>query len=239
MPVKRRNSAGARHGAGLPAWRLIVPCPNWKEPLPLTAETMEMLAIVAQRLNLIYLRDDLQRKVYLGHPPDKGREPLHSLLYPNGRAFPCPRLSPHQAHRYQTTGNPRAPRLIMVERHEALSDHFLAGEFFPADGQCIYIRILPELISLLETLRERLGGKPIHVHSGYRTSGYNREIGGSLHSPHIDGLACDISVPHVPLLHLWEVADELIGDDGGVGYAPDGTSIHIDLCGSRSRWTRM
>lgn len=244
MPVERRKIVQrpkARRMAGRPvepSWRLIVPCPNWKEPLPLTADTIETLAVVAKRLNLIYLRDDVQHKIYLGHPPECELTQHHCVLYPNGRAFPCPRLPTHQALRYQTTGSPRAARLIAVDRHDALSDHFCAGEFFPADGQCIYIRILPQLVSLLEVLRKRLGGKPVHVISGYRTPGYNRDIGGSLHSPHVDGLACDICVPHVPLLHLWEVADELVADHGGVGYCPERNFVHIDLRGTRVRWAR-
>lgn len=47
----------------------------------------------------------------------------------------------------------------------------------------------------LERVRAALGGKPIHVSSGYRCLALNRAVGGAARSAHIDGLAADILCP--------------------------------------------
>src|SRR5690242_11290128 len=47
----------------------------------------------------------------------------------------------------------------------------------------------------LERVRAALGGKPIHVSSGYRCLALNRAVGGAVRSAHIDGLAADILCP--------------------------------------------
>jgi hypothetical protein len=47
----------------------------------------------------------------------------------------------------------------------------------------------------LEALREVLGGKPIHVTSGYRSPKLNAAVGGAPNSMHMEGLAADILCP--------------------------------------------
>jgi hypothetical protein len=86
-----------------------------------------------------------------------------------------------------------------------LTEHFsleelIASEFAarqgidntPADGLLANLRALA---GGLERVRTALGGKPIHVNSGYRCSALNTAIGGAGNSMHIQGLAADILCP--------------------------------------------
>jgi putative chitinase len=52
------------------------------------------------------------------------------------------------------------------------------------------------LVDLAATLEEvqRLVG-PIHINSAFRSARLNKEIGGSPHSAHLDGYACDFTAP--------------------------------------------
>jgi zinc D-Ala-D-Ala carboxypeptidase len=59
-------------------------------------------------------------------------------------------------------------------------------------------RLLPHLHLLaagLERVRAVLGGRAVHVNSGYRCPELNRSIGGSGASRHMEGLAADIICP--------------------------------------------
>jgi hypothetical protein len=62
----------------------------------------------------------------------------------------------------------------------------------PADN---LIRNLQVLAEGLERVRASLGGRPIHVNSGYRCSELNRIVGGAQNSLHMQGLAADILCP--------------------------------------------
>ena len=58
--------------------------------------------------------------------------------------------------------------------------------------------MMPNLIALakgLELVRAALGGRAIHVNSGYRCAALNIAIGGAKKSKHMDGLAADIVCP--------------------------------------------
>jgi uncharacterized protein YcbK (DUF882 family) len=49
----------------------------------------------------------------------------------------------------------------------------------------------------LERVRAALGGKPIHVNSGYRCPALNTAIKGARNSMHLQGLAADIVCPQL------------------------------------------
>ncbi|MGA7647463.1 MAG: D-Ala-D-Ala carboxypeptidase family metallohydrolase [Terriglobales bacterium] len=49
--------------------------------------------------------------------------------------------------------------------------------------------------AVMETIRVLVGGKPIVVHSGYRSVQVNRALGGVGTSAHCQGLACDFVCP--------------------------------------------
>ncbi len=155
------------------------------------------------------------------------------VCYPSGKAF---RGEATDNLRYASTGRYEAAPLLKLARDEKLSEHFGVDEFFPLGVRCDYIRIAPALVERLEAIRERLGGPEIRVHSGYRPSFHNDAIGGVVKSAHVDGLAADISASGVDLSLLYKVADEMIGQSGGVGFYPSLGYIHIDVTGYYSRW---
>lgn len=47
----------------------------------------------------------------------------------------------------------------------------------------------------LERVRAALGGRPLHVSSGYRCAALNEKVGGARNSRHVDGLAADLICP--------------------------------------------
>ncbi len=207
-------------------WRLIVPAENWQNPLPLPEEQIPLLETIAERLGLRAHRDPEQQKFYLGLPSKK--IPWHQRKV---------KLSEAAAAPYRTTGIYRAAPLLEIDPKEPLSENFRAGEFFPNDPQCKYLRISPELIEALERLRQKIGGAAITIHSAYRPPAYNAAIGGVSNSAHIDGLAADISADGVSTSQLYRAADEIIGARGGVGYYPRAEFVHIDVRGHHARWT--
>ena len=54
---------------------------------------------------------------------------------------------------------------------------------------------LQHLASQLEIVREKLGGLPLLISSGYRSAALNVAVGGSLKSVHVTGLAVDFTAP--------------------------------------------
>lgn len=55
---------------------------------------------------------------------------------------------------------------------------------------------LKTLALLLEEIRSALGGKPIHINSGYRCPEVNALLGSKPTSDHCRGLAADFVAPH-------------------------------------------
>lgn len=222
-------------------WRLIAPAEDWSQPLEIDESVLPVLAEVARRLKLRITRDDGQKKLYLGLPQEvqTPAAPASGILYPSGIRLSLAQLSEAQANLegYGTTGSYPAAPLVVAQIEDQLSDHFRAGEFFPHDPSYRYLRVSPELVRRLEEIRQALGGQPLTIHSAYRPPAYNQAVGGVSNSTHIDGLAADISVVGVSTERLHQVADQVIGDGGGVGYYPAQQFVHIDVRGHRARWT--
>ena len=97
------------------------------------------------------------------------------------------------------------------------------------------------LATLLEQVRELLGGNSIRISSGYRSLALNRHIGSSHTSAHIFGYAADFTCPAfgTPL----EVAKKIAGSNlkfdqlilEGVSQSkPEGVWIHIS-CDPKNR----
>lgn len=88
---------------------------------------------------------------------------------------------------------------------------------------------LPQLVAAFETIRAAFGNKPIIILSAYRTSKYNRKIGGALRSQHIEGRALDLKPPTgITVNEFFEVIKKFAPDlkIGGIGRYP--TFVHID-----------
>ena len=86
-----------------------------------------------------------------------------------------------------------------------LSEHFSLEELIASEiaSRCGIdntppASLMPNLRTLatgLELVREALGGRAIHINSGYRCEALNTRIGGAKKSRHIEGLAADILCP--------------------------------------------
>jgi len=92
----------------------------------------------------------------------------------------------------------------------------------------------------LERVRAALGGKPIHVNSGYRCPALNTAIKGAGNSMHLQGLAADILCPKLgPPLDVCRgiveagiETDQIIHEFGRwchVAFAAPGTQARRDL----------
>lgn len=232
------SSASAEPAAG---WRLIVPEDDWRHPIPVSAESLEVAREIARRLKLLKNEDAARRKLYLGLPPHQPpTEPPtgRSLVYPSGLRLPVieDKELGAEAAEYRPADPRAAAPLVAADPKAELSPHFKMGEFLPRDSRYRYARLSPRLLELLEELRRELGGFPLVVTSGYRPPAYNRLVGGVTHSLHLDGLAADVGSFHVSIDRLYDTADRLVGDRGGVGYYPGQLFVHVDLRGERARW---
>ena len=91
-----------------------------------------------------------------------------------------------------------------------------------------------ELVIILDKIRESYG-KPIRINSAYRSSKWNKRVGGSSLSQHLKGRAVDIPISNQ------EDGDELerlfiteAGENNGIGRY--NTFIHVDIRGYKARW---
>ena len=237
-------------------WRLITPPDNWRDPVVVSPLSLMVLEEVAERLGLVFVRVEDQRKVYLGLPQTQA-SPVAAKLgsrveYPSGKSFAVVVPSVAEAAQYGVTDSYPAARLIQAAPDALLSTHFRAGEFAPQDSQywdlggatrlplgppaLCFLRVSSALVRKLEELRAAIG-KPIQITSGYRPPAYNRMVGGVSNSAHINGLAADIVCPGLSTEDLRDVAERIIGDAGGVGYYPSQGFVHIDVRGYAARWS--
>lgn len=85
-----------------------------------------------------------------------------------------------------------------------------------------------------DEIRRRLK-VPLPVNSGLRCEVWNRLKDGESQSQHMTGHACDIGAPAgVTPEEMYRVAEEVIGDTGGIGIYTWG--IHIDDRTTKARW---
>jgi uncharacterized protein YcbK (DUF882 family) len=83
------------------------------------------------------------------------------------------------------------------------------------------------------------------ITNGYRHPQYNEAIGGASQSRHIVGEAVDITAKDVnqdgkanqeDKAIILAIAEDVVGNKGGVGMYPNTLSIHMDSRGHRARW---
>ena len=119
-----------------------------------------------------------------------------------------------------------------------LSTNFSRHEFACHGDHCCdhSAPISTELVSALQSLRETIG-QSLTVSSGFRCRKHNRAIHGSKDSQHCLGMAADLDVPeNLTSEELAQAAEQIPAFyRGGIGvYA---TWIHVDVRGTRARWT--
>ena len=121
---------------------------------------------------------------------------------------------------------------LSKDGNKKLSENFRVKEFACEDGSDP-IFISEGLVQVLQAIRAHFG-KPVHIHSGYRTPEHNAKVGGSEHSRHLYGMAADFHVEGVEPEKVYAYADKLLKDTGGVGLYDWG--VHIDVRKTKSRW---
>lgn len=91
-----------------------------------------------------------------------------------------------------------------------------------------------QMVRYADEIRRRLG-VPLHVNSGLRCKVWNQKNGGANQSQHMAGFACDLGKPDgITADQMYRVAEEVIGDTGGIGIYDWG--IHIDRRSVKARW---
>lgn len=125
-----------------------------------------------------------------------------------------------------------------------ITDHFDSDEFGCHDGtpypDFLVEPCLKPLCAALEVIRERCGGAPVHVDSGYRTPAYNRQIGGAEHSQHCRGRAADIVVEGLTAEKVHAIVLGLSVDGiiqiGGLGAYPNFTHVDVRESDTLVQW---
>ena len=107
------------------------------------------------------------------------------------------------------------------------------GARIPVDAT-VTMRIV-KLAKYMDEVREFLGGRPIHITSGYRDPASNRSVGGAFDSRHMYGDAVDFWVDGMDVVETFQ---KLKRFHPGGGLAPGNGFIHLDLRpGAAARWT--
>ncbi len=88
-------------------------------------------------------------------------------------------------------------------------------------------------VRAVDEIRRRLG-VPVTISSGLRCPQHNANEGGVSNSQHLYGIAADLHSSVSPQ-RMKEVAEEVLGDTGGIGLYDWG--IHVDTRATKARWT--
>ena len=88
------------------------------------------------------------------------------------------------------------------------------------------------LAETFEHIRSACGNLPLFVNSAYRTSGYNRAVGGARSSQHVYGRAVDFHHPKIKAADLFLIIRHMekagkLPHLGGIGSYS--TFVHIDV----------
>ena len=121
---------------------------------------------------------------------------------------------------------------VKTDGSKYLSANFKVSEFKCNDGSDTVL-ISDELVTLLQKIRDHFG-KAVVINSGYRTSTYNKKVGGATNSQHVKGTAADITISGVSPLEVAQYAEYLQPTSGGIGVYQSFT--HVDVRTTRSRW---
>ncbi len=123
----------------------------------------------------------------------------------------------------------------------ALTPHFMLYEADCRNGvrypsRWINSRAIP-LAEDLEEIRRAVQG-PVYINSWYRTPDYNRRVGGTTNSQHLEGRAVDIWTPEMTASTLYGIILGLINQrkiaNGGVGRY--NSFVHYDHGPAGRRW---
>jgi hypothetical protein len=132
------------------------------------------------------------------------------------------------------TAKPKIPETVFRSWEDFPADLWRWPNFSPLEMACKgdgRLMIHAPSLDRLQALRTRIG-KPMIVHSAFRTREYNRRVGGAAGSMHLAARAFDIGMAnHDP--HEFEAAARACGFTG-FGFYPDSGFMHIDT--GPARW---
>lgn len=114
-----------------------------------------------------------------------------------------------------------------------LSEHFSEEEFHCHCGKCTFPGVKPELIDLLELIRDHFD-TPVHVVSGYRCPAHNATVDGAKLSQHVVGKAADIRLKGVNPADVASYVEQVYPNTYGVGRYR--TFTHVDVRKQKARW---
>lgn len=115
-----------------------------------------------------------------------------------------------------------------------LSKYFKREEFECSCG-CGFTAVDIELLHVLEDIREHFDS-PVTITSGCRCATHNANVGGSVNSKHLKGIAADIQVKYILPVVVAMYLDTKYGDSKGIGRYE--TFTHIDVRATKARWYR-
>ena len=135
----------------------------------------------------------------------------------------------------ETPGNAVLVFSLKDDGNKNLSEHFKVREFACNDGSDV-VFIHPILPTWCEEMRKINGPfSPKTEGSAYRTVSYNASIDGAAsYSRHCWGIAVDIPAKNATPEELYALAEQIMGDTGGLGIYDWG--IHMDPRPVKSRW---
>lgn len=121
-----------------------------------------------------------------------------------------------------------------------ITKNFNSDEFACKNGTPVPKSLHLNMVALaqnLQVIRDKIG-KPIIINSAYRTTDYNKKIGGATQSQHLTASAADIRVEGMTSVALHKVILELIKEgkihNGGLGLY--NTFVHYDIRKTPKRW---
>lgn len=125
---------------------------------------------------------------------------------------------------------------VGVKLSPTLFEHFPWSDF--ACKCCGVILVHPRFIVAYSRLVEFVNPSRVIVHSGYRCTAHNREIGGSSRSRHMFGMALDFHIVNMTLEDMHEIVC-LIPEFKGIGQYPkwNNPGLHADVRTDRKEWT--
>ena len=113
-----------------------------------------------------------------------------------------------------------------------LHTHFKRKEFACKCG-CKFDTVDAELLYVLIKIRAEFNAI-VHIYSGCRCKKHNEDIGGSLHSQHMQGRAADVAVAGIHPDIIADFLEDHYPDKYGIGRYVGRT--HIDTRPEKSRW---
>lgn len=117
-------------------------------------------------------------------------------------------------------------------RYMKKATNFKVAEFACKDGSDL-IKIDSKLVIMLQQIRDHFK-KPVIINSAYRTSAYNKKIGGATYSQHIYGKAADIHIEGVNPLTICQYSEAECKYIKGIGLYTWGA--HVDTRATKSYW---